>query len=553
MASTESKKKSVSSTNLSRTRFYSTTPFNIYKGTEKTYKDLSTEGGNFVWMQLLIDILLNLITSKNGMDEFFRMCHGFDKDEHNGEQIFLFAGVYDSFNPIKWYTKEPFVYRFLNQICRNGDIDKFILMRILIRDINNQLKEEQKKFTEPFITVYRGQAMKLTELEYLQKHIGHFISMNSFLSTSKDRNTALMYAESIDKTDSSLKSVLFEMDCETSRADMKPFADISHLSCFHDEEEILFMLGSVFRVQSVQQNTTNDLWTIKMTLSGKNDYDFDDISQSIGKDLAKNPSLTTLGLLFQRMGDFKRAAQCFQQHSDLLEDDDAITRSACYHNLGNIAEVNGDYDQALFYLDQSLKIRLNLPETKKSIMGSLYNDIGNVYGSQKNYQTAHEYYEKALSLTLECVGENHRQTAMIYGNIGDSYRHQKQYDLALENLNKSWSILNNLEWEDKPVIARSLTSIGMVYCSKCEYRTALFYMEKALNIELQILPTNHIHLAISYNNIGSTYVIIGNYNLAFENFKKAERIFEIALPKGHPKAQAVKKNIATLNSFFNLT
>jgi tetratricopeptide (TPR) repeat protein len=177
-----------------------------------------------------------------------------------------------------------------------------------------------------------------------------------------------------------------------------------------------------------------------MSLCRKSDYDSGDLFQSRRNNTDGYPILTTLGLLFQDMGDFKRATQCFQQHLNVSEVGDTILRSVCYHNLGNIA---------LEYLHESMTIRLSLPSIEKSIMGSLDNDFGVVYGEKKDFKTAREYYEKALSYVLESVGENPNQCAMIYTNIGDSYRHLYEYDRPLMNFNKSLEILTIRKyWND---------------------------------------------------------------------------------------------------------
>ncbi|UJR19772.1 hypothetical protein I4U23_022906 [Adineta vaga] len=439
-------------------------------------------------MQLLVEILSNMDCSKSPVDELNLMCREFIKrDNKDWGNAFVFLGVYDSFNPIKWYTKEPFIYRFLNEILRNGDIDKLIILRMLVRDINNQLELEHRKFVEPRVTVYRGQAMKLTELKYLQKHIGHTISMNSFLSTSRDRDMALIYTESIDKTDPSLTSVLFVIDCDTRRVDTKPFADISHLSCFGGEKEILFMLGSVFRVDEIHKNQTNDLWTIEMTLCGKDDYDFENLFQSRRYDADKAPTLTSLGLLFQKMGDFKRAAQCFQQHLNLSEDENPSIRAASYHSLGNIAKEHGDNDKTLDYFNESMTIRLNSPSVKKIHMGSLHNDVGNVYSAKKDHARALEYYKEALRYTLESVEENRNQSAMIYCNIGDVYRNLNQYELALSNLEEFLQILTNLGQENQPDCAKTLiTSLTSHKTKVPSYKQFIVSVSSQLNLHHRI-------------------------------------------------------------------
>jgi hypothetical protein len=120
-------------------------------------------------MQLLIEVLLHLDSSKSPIHELYQICDQFiERDTKDWESVLAFVGVYDSFNPIKWYTKETFVYRFLNEILRSGDIDKIIL-----------------------------------------------------------------------------------------------------LSCFENEKEILFMLDSVFCIEDVHANETNESWIVEMSLYGK--------------------------------------------------------------------------------------------------------------------------------------------------------------------------------------------------------------------------------------------------------------------------------------------
>lgn len=52
----------------------------------------------------------------------------------------------------------------------------------------------------------------------------------------------------------------------------KPFADITRLSDFSQEREILFSIGSVFRIEHIQQHG-NQIQIIQMTLCGENHPD----------------------------------------------------------------------------------------------------------------------------------------------------------------------------------------------------------------------------------------------------------------------------------------
>ncbi|CAF1017222.1 unnamed protein product [Rotaria sp. Silwood1] len=82
---------------------------------------------------------------------------------------------------------------------------------ILILSKYQQIKDESKEYLlllskNNIIKLYHGQRICKQELEKLQNSIGNSISPNGFLSTSEDRQIALMFAG-----DNSLDSVLFEM------------------------------------------------------------------------------------------------------------------------------------------------------------------------------------------------------------------------------------------------------------------------------------------------------------------------------------------------------
>ncbi len=51
----------------------------------------------------------------------------------------------------------------------------------------------------------------------------------------------------------------------------KPYVDIKHLSAIPDEEEILFMISCVFRINQIYYNENIKLWMAKLTLCSQND------------------------------------------------------------------------------------------------------------------------------------------------------------------------------------------------------------------------------------------------------------------------------------------
>jgi hypothetical protein len=93
--------------------------------------------------------------------------------------------------------------------------------------------------------------MSIEKVAILMSCEGQLVSMNSFLSTTRDRNYALALVESGSNRLDELKSVLFEIDLDRDLSKMKPYADISRESAIQSEDEVLIMLGSVFRLNSI--------------------------------------------------------------------------------------------------------------------------------------------------------------------------------------------------------------------------------------------------------------------------------------------------------------
>jgi hypothetical protein len=155
---------------------------------------------------------------------------------------------------IWWYTRENCLYRLLNKALRVQNIDVLFAFRFFIKDMFKNLSEEHKKCkrssTNQFIRVYRRQVISADEFDRMHNSIGELISINSFFLTSRNRKRALEFINNVAPSDG-IRQILFDIKVDI-RLSTKPFADVTKLSYFEEEEEeIIFMLGSVFRITSV--------------------------------------------------------------------------------------------------------------------------------------------------------------------------------------------------------------------------------------------------------------------------------------------------------------
>ncbi|CAF1394223.1 unnamed protein product, partial [Rotaria sordida] len=182
---------------------------------EQSTSDLSSQ---FIHSQLLIDCLVRMKSSSNKKNEFISLCRQYYKG--NTSELSLlneFEKFYSLEQALWWYTREEFLYRLINKALCVLNIDLLFLCRFFIRDIQQQLEQQQ---CLSFLYLYRCQLMTKEEIQLLQNSIG-----------------------------------------------VKPFANITSFSYFPEEEEILFMLGSIFRLISVDRDE-DELWIIRIVLVG---------------------------------------------------------------------------------------------------------------------------------------------------------------------------------------------------------------------------------------------------------------------------------------------
>ena len=96
--------------------------------------------------------------------------------------------------------------------------------------------------------VYHGQIISNIELQTIRENVGELVSLNSFTSTTIT-NLEQKFLVQIKNTFEGGR-VLSHIKVNRNITNLKPFADISLLSQFIDEKEVLFMARSVFKINS---------------------------------------------------------------------------------------------------------------------------------------------------------------------------------------------------------------------------------------------------------------------------------------------------------------
>jgi tetratricopeptide (TPR) repeat protein len=326
-------------------------PFEVF--TLNSHPGESTTGLNdrFVFFQILIDCLLRLKYTQDDKVELVKCLQkeyeGNRKELHHVDE---FHDQYDPKQAVSWYTRDIFFYKAVNAALRKQNIHMIFLLRQYIADIHEQLTEVQSKER---VTVYRCQMMDSNELKMLQQNVGQLISINSFFSASRNRSAALGFIKPSRAT-ASLESVMFEIKAKPTNDRSKPFADISKYSYFPGEAEVLFMIGSIFRLERIDHE--HNVWIIRVTLSDDGENILRPVLTHLKQEYGiQDNNLYSLGKILSRMKRYEEAERYLLR---LLQEPPAkdAALASVYKELGTVAFFQGQSDRSMDWHQKAYKL-----------------------------------------------------------------------------------------------------------------------------------------------------------------------------------------------------
>ncbi|CAF2901279.1 unnamed protein product [Rotaria sp. Silwood2] len=502
-----------------------TLPMSVFKSdSERSTFNLTNEtNSDFFWFQILIEILFRFDNRNFWKDTMISMCELFyEGNESELKKINEYKLSYTSDKAIWWYTRDCFLYRLVNQALRTGNINSIIPYHFFIADLHKQLCHLHKKFIESnnnsensILTLYRGQIMTVHELDNIKKNIGGLISMNSFMSSTINRNIALLFAG--DGRSSLGESVLFEIIIEKNVQTKYAFANISEESHFHDEQEYLFTIGTIFRIQSIKKE--NNIWVLVLKLATNNTPELEELEKYLKETMGKTTDYFTLGRTLMNMGDFTRAEKIFKACEKMcLEGKENI-----YDLLIALYGFQGNFFLALDYANKALECS-NISNGRliklHTMLGQLHLKNGSLHKALDYLRIA----EQVLSEEL-ITNKNYQNFDTVYLALGGAYQRLADIPKALEYYKKCLELAEQYLPKYHFDKAAILKRIGVCYEDKRDHATALMYHKKTLEIQLHCLKHNHQHLACSYNDIGLCYFYKNDPVSALYYYQKAEEIY----------------------------
>lgn len=335
-------------------------------------KEVNRNSVKFLWFSTYHKIMMQMSDSNPAevKTEFLQYCQ--EQNQNDEKALKIIARIKEQTNDqdeqyiFRLYTKNCFLYRQLNSVLSDEKFRDIYRHRYFIRLLCEQIgiyyNELRKTLPKDKLILYRGQATEEASIREIKKFQGHLISFNSFLSTTREENVAKLFAKN--RATKQKKRVVFRITIDTRRTYDRPFADISNFST-HSESEIIFTIGSVFRIDSVHKHDAENTYYVDLTFTNASEHGVNDyLKRAFGDEFNPND----LRILFGRL--------LFEMEQ---------------------------YDFATDYFKELLT---KLPESQRSSYSIALNNMGLCYLTQENYQVALRYFERAKTSFQDDVDKN---------------------------------------------------------------------------------------------------------------------------------------------------
>lgn len=517
----------------------------VSEGTGATTENLNQLDPTFMYTQIFKEILLEMEFEEKAVKELTSFCRQFY--EGNKEELGIiseFEKTYQSKDAVWWYTRQCFTFQMLNRALRTLEGDTIINMGFFIRDLHRQIEQLYKKQVNSYqgksFIVYRGQGLPKADFEKLSKSKGGLLSFNSFLSTSKKQDVSMKFAtEALTKTDT--VGILFEISIDPSISS-SPFAYIKDVSYYEKEEEILFSMHTVFRINRLSKvDGQNELYRVELQLTADNDEQLCKLTEFVRKDVVGDNGWERLGNLLLRICQFSKAEDLYKMLIEQTSNE--LSKANYYNQLGYIKSQQGDYETALDYHKKGLAIKEKKLSPNHRSVAKTYNNIGAVYHKMKEYTKALIYYEKDVEISVKSLSSDDPHLAGLYNNIGVVCDDIGDYEKAVLFYKKALKIQEKFLPSNHPLLGTIYNNIGLIYEKMKEYKKALSFYERDLSISEKTLPSNHLDLGTSHANIGGLYKKMSEYSKALMHFERALAIYVQHFPPDHTRVQDVREAV----------
>ena len=492
---------------------------------QKSNHNLSEESGSFLWFQLM-----KISIQKMRADSTQKSEDGTAKEEMLSRCRMYYRGNMKAINQIdeaiSWYTRDSFIYRLINKALRTEDVAALYDYRFYIADLCKCLAENFNILLDytPLTTfkLYRSVKQSRTELQRLQDGVGQLISMNTFLSTTRNRSVAEAYAgvDGKSRVPSDFESVIFEITVDVL-ADNTCVADVSFYSPFKDEEEVLFDFAAVFEIETVTFDSASSSWICKIVATDKGKAIAKEYMELQLHEIDKEDAAILFGTILLQMGKHKKAKEFFSNLKDqiLTNNPDVI------HRLGYTYYGLDEHQEALEHFGRARNMYLNKEPPDFEKAAKVATHMGNAHTFLCQYNEALICQTESLNLYEKAGMIEQLPVVRTLVGLGEVYNCMGKNESSLQCCQQALNIARRLVPFDHPSLGSAYMYVAEALCRLGDYDQALTHITNTVNIEHSVQPGKSGHVGRTLIRMGKYLYKKGNYDEALAISIEASEMF----------------------------
>lgn len=192
-------------------------------------------------------------------------------------------------------------------------------------------------------------------------------------------------------------------------------------------------------------------------------------------------ALRQLGAIARVRGNYEQARQHLEEGLSLAETaEDEHETAAIYKELGSVALRRGNYERARATYQRSLEAARDVSD--KQLEAACLNNLGSVAYREADYERAREYNRRSMEIKRE-IGDR-AGVGSALASLGLIAERRGDYEQAREQLNESLDIRRAVG--DRKGEAFVYNVLGLVARKRGEYERALDCVEQSLDIAADI-------------------------------------------------------------------
>ncbi len=258
------------------------------------------------------------------------------------------------------------------------------------------------------------------------------------------------------------------------------------------------------------------------------------------------PALNHLALVYREAADYGRARHYVERALGIVESQklmETADGATVLGNLGAIAEMQGETEDAEKWLGRALTIRERLLGEAHPLVAETLNDLALAYSMEGRFETARGLYRRALAI-LEAQPDAKGTLAAALNNLGKMEAQQGHFKEAEGILRRSVRESERVFGARHPNTAAGLVSLAEVLRLRHRYSEAEQVLQRAEEINAVSFGQDHPRMARDLSLEGALAFDRKKYGEAEAAFERALGILERSLPAGQREIGRATANLA---------